>query len=131
MPVRGTGGAPMPFAGLRNASPRAAVLRGASLALALLPLFAVTARAHDVSYAHAEVRWFPARVEVALDEVRWFPARVEVALGVHQDDAAMALGVPVPEWFLEEHFLARAGPALADFLRRRFVRSEERRVGEE
>jgi hypothetical protein len=97
----------MPFAGLRNASPRAAVLRGASLALALLPLFAVTARAHDVSYAHAEVRWFP--------------ARVEVALGVHQDDAAMALGVPVPEWFLEEPFLARAGPALADFLRRRFV----------
>jgi hypothetical protein len=32
----------------------------------------------------------------------------------------MALGVPIPDWFLQDEFLARAGPALADSLRRRF-----------
>ena len=48
------------------------------------------------------------------------PARVDVALTVHQDDAALALAVPMPEWFLKDEFLARAGGTLADSLRRRF-----------
>jgi HupE/UreJ protein len=82
--------------------------------LAALLLSAAPVRAHDVSYAHAEVRWLPARVEVALT--------------VHPDDAAMALGVPMPEWFLEDAFLARAGPALADSLRRRFELRADGRV---
>lgn len=69
-------------------------------------LAAVPARAHDVSYAHAEVHWFPTRVEVSLT--------------VHPDDAAVVLAVPMPEWFLQDEFLRRAGPALADSLRRRF-----------
>ena len=83
-------------------------------ALLLLTTGAVGARAHDVSYAHAEVHWLPARVEVELT--------------VHQDDAAMALGVPMPEWFLEDAFLSRAGPALADSLRRRFEMRADGRV---
>ena len=74
--------------------------------LALLLLAAAPVRAHDLSYAHAEVHWRANRVDVELT--------------VHPDDAAMALNVPMPEWFLDAAFLARAGPALADSLRRRF-----------
>ena len=84
---------------------RAAV--AATAALTLLLHATAVVRAHDVSYAHAEVHWLPARIEVALT--------------VHPDDAAMALGVPLPEWFADDAFLARAAPALADSLRRRFV----------
>jgi hydrogenase/urease accessory protein HupE len=64
------------------------------------------ARAHDVSYAHLELAWTDASVRAALT--------------VHQDDAALILRVPMPEWFLEREFLARAGPALADSLARRW-----------
>ena len=53
--------------------------------------------------------------------MHWYPDHVAVALTVHPDDAAVALGVPMPEWFVDDAFLARAGPALADSLRRRFV----------
>lgn len=76
------------------------------LALFVWPLIARPARAHDVSYAHAEIRWEGTQVTVALT--------------VHPDDAALVLGVPMPEWFEQDGFLARAGPALADTLRRRF-----------
>jgi hypothetical protein len=89
-------------------------LRSISLAALLLLVVAVPAWAHVVSYAHAEVRWLPARVEVALT--------------VHPDDAATALGVPMPEWFSEDAFLARAAPALADSLRRRFELRADGRV---
>lgn len=88
--------------------------RGLAALLATLLLAAAPARAHDVSYAHAEVRWLPNRVEVSLT--------------VHQDDAAMVLAVPMPDWFLEDAFLARAGPALADSLRRRFSLRADGRV---
>ncbi len=67
---------------------------------------ASAAHAHDVSYAHAQVQWGATQVTVSLT--------------VHPDDAAMVLGVPMPEWFQKDEFLARAGPALADSLRRRF-----------
>jgi hypothetical protein len=76
------------------------------LACALL-LAGPRADAHDVSYAHVELR-FTAN-------------RLEGSLTVHPDDAAMALGVPMPEWFRRPEFLARAGPALSDSLRRRLV----------
>jgi len=87
---------------MRDGRPAAARVPGARRLpgplAALLLLSALPARAHDVSYAHAEVRWLATRIEVALT--------------VHQDDAAMALGVPMPEWFLQDAFLSRAGPAL-------------------
>ena len=65
------------------------------------------AHAHDVSYAHVELRFAAGRLEGSLT--------------VHPDDAAMTLSVPMPEWFRREDFLARAGPALSDSLRRRLV----------
>jgi len=65
------------------------------------------AHAHDVSYAHVELRFTGARLEGSLT--------------VHPDDAAMTLAVPMPEWFRKADFLARAGPALSDSLRRRLV----------
>lgn len=70
--------------------------------------------AHDVSYAHAEVHWLAGRVEVSLT--------------VHAEDAGMALGVPMPEWFSRQEFLDRAGPSLADSLRRRFGLRADGRV---
>ena len=76
------------------------------LACALL-LAGPRADAHDVSYAHVELR-FTAN-------------RLEGSLTVHPDDAAMALAVPMPEWFRKADFLARAGPALSDSLSRRLV----------
>jgi hypothetical protein len=103
---------------MRDGRPAAARLPGVRRLFgplaAVLLLAGVSARAHDVSYAHAEVRWLPNRIEVALT--------------VHQDDAAAALGVPMPEWFLEDAFLSRAGPALADSLRRRFALRADGRV---
>jgi hypothetical protein len=80
--------------------------RGLLFACALM-LAAQRARAHDVSYAHVELR-FTAN-------------RLEGSLTVHPDDAAMTLAVPMPEWFRKADFLARAGPALSDSLRRRLV----------
>jgi len=71
------------------------------------------AQAHDVSYAHVELRFDAGRLEGSLT--------------VHPDDAAMTLEVPIPEWFRREDFLARAGPALADSLRRRLVLSADGR----
>ena len=65
------------------------------------------ARAHDVSYAHLELRWSAAALEGSLT--------------VHPDDAAMVLEVPLPEWFRRPEFLERAGPALADSLQRRLA----------
>jgi hypothetical protein len=64
-----------------------AVLR--CIPLAALLLSTAPVRAHDVSYAHAEVRWLPARVEVTQT--------------VHQDDAAMALGIAATGgfWFVQ------------------------------
>ena len=82
--------------------------RGIARVLACTLLAAAPrAWAHDVSYAHVELRF-------AAD-------RLEGSLTVHPDDAAMTLEVPMPEWFRREDFLARAGPALADSLRRRLV----------
>ncbi len=80
------------------------LIRRASL---LAVLLAPAVRAHDVSYAHAELRWYPDHVDLALT--------------VHPDDAASAMAIPMPEWFRKPEFLVRAGPALADSLRRRFV----------
>jgi hypothetical protein len=85
---------------------RGARVRALLLAFALL-VAGARADAHDVSYAHVELR-FTAN-------------RLEGSLTVHPDDAAMALGVPMPEWFRRPEFLARAGPALSDSLRRRLV----------
>jgi len=82
---------------------RARGLLLAGLMLAVGP----RACAHDVSYAHVELRFAAGRLEGSLT--------------VHPDDAAMTLSVPMPEWFRREDFLARAGPALADSLRRRLV----------
>jgi len=65
------------------------------------------ASAHDVSYAHVELRWTAARLAGSLT--------------VHPDDAALVLEVPMPEWFRRQDFLDRAGPALADSLRGRFL----------
>ncbi len=77
------------------------------MALALACGIAATpASAHDVSYAHLELRWSEDRVGAELT--------------VHRDDAAMVLRVPVSEWFLEEAFVERAGPALAESLRTRW-----------
>jgi len=94
-------------------------VRSRSLAIAacMLALVSCPGRvsAHDVSYAHLEVRWSPSRLAGTLT--------------VHPDDAAMALAVPMPEWFRKPEFLARAGPALADSLRRRFeLRADGRAV---
>jgi len=87
----------------------------ASALAATLAGGAVPVAAHDVSYAHVEIRW----TERAL----------EGTLTVHPDDAAMALRVPVPDWFRREDFLARAGPALADSLARRLeLRADGRSV---
>ena len=72
------------------------------------------AHAHDVSYAHVELR-FAAN-------------RLEGSLTVHPDDAAMTLEVPMPEWFRRPDFLARAGPALSDSLRRRLVLKADART---
>jgi hypothetical protein len=80
--------------------------RALGLACALM-VCASRARAHDVSYAHVELRWTASRLDGTVT--------------VHPDDAAMALSVPMPEWFRDEAFLARAGPALADTLRRRLL----------
>jgi len=90
---------------LSRARPARAAARLA-LALALVT-GARRASAHDVSYAHIELRWSAGRVDGRLT--------------VHPDDAAMVLAVPEPAWFRREDFLARAGPALADSLRRRFA----------
>jgi len=79
---------------------------GLALACALL-VAAPGVRAHDVSYAHVELKWSAATLEGELT--------------VHPDDAAMVLEVPMPEWFRRPEFLERAGPALADSLRRRLV----------
>jgi len=87
--------------------------RGLALACALL-VMGPRAHAHDVSYAHLELRWSEGRIDGALT--------------VHPDDAAMVLAVPVPEWFRQPEFLARAGPALADSLRRRFALRADGRV---
>ena len=76
------------------------------LACALL-LAGARAGAHDVSYAHVELRFIANRLEGSLT--------------VHPDDAAMTLAVPMPEWFRKADFLERAGPALSDSLRRRLV----------
>ena len=86
---------------------RCASARVRGLAVACALLVAPPARAHDVSYAHVELRWTAGRLDGALT--------------VHPDDAAMVLMVPVPAWFRKEDFLARAGPALADSLRRRLL----------
>jgi hypothetical protein len=91
---------------MRRSSPGFARARGLALACALL-VTTTRARAHDVSYAHLELRWTAGRLDGALT--------------VHPDDAAMVLSVPMPEWFRQPEFLARAGPALADSLRRRFA----------
>jgi hypothetical protein len=80
--------------------------RGFLLACVLLAA-ASPAHAHDVSYAHVELRWTGGRLDGSLT--------------VHPDDAAMTLGVPIPDWFRREDFLDRAGPALADSLRHRLV----------
>ena len=90
------------------------MVRGAARLLAALVCATAPAHAHDVSYAHAEVHWFPGRVEASLT--------------VHQDDAAMVLAVPMPDWFLDDAFLVRTGPALADTLRRRFELRADGRV---
>jgi len=82
---------------------RARALLLACVLLAVAP----RARAHDVSYAHVELRVSATRLEGSLT--------------VHPDDAAMTLNVPMPEWFRRQDFLDRAGPALADSLRRRLV----------
>jgi hypothetical protein len=87
--------------------------RGLVLASALC-VAASGAHAHDVSYAHVELRWTAGHLEGAVT--------------VHPDDAAMVLGVPMPEWFRSETFLARAGPTLADSLRRRLVLRADGRV---
>ena len=81
-------------------------LRAPALAALMLGA-AVAASAHDVSYAHLEVRWRAARLDGALT--------------VHPDDASFVLMVPVPEWFRQPKFVARAGRVLADSLRRRFA----------
>jgi HupE/UreJ protein len=82
--------------------------RGRVLGFACALLLAsAPARAHDVSYAHVELRWTAARLEGSLT--------------VHPDDAALVLEVPMPEWFRRQDFLDRAGPALADSLRGRLV----------
>lgn len=60
-----------------------------------------------MSYAHAELHW---RAD-----------RVDVSLTVHAEDAGMVIGVPMPEWFAQPEFVTRAGPTLADSLRRRFT----------
>jgi len=80
--------------------------RGLALACALLTA-APRAHAHDVSYAHVELRFAATRLVGSVT--------------VHPDDAAMTLEVPLPEWFRRQDFLDRAGPALADSLRRRLV----------
>jgi hypothetical protein len=85
-----------------------AIARARALVFACALLAAAPrARAHDVSYAHVELRWTGGHLDGALT--------------VHPDDAAMVLDVPMPEWFRREDFLARAGPALADSLARRLV----------
>ncbi len=91
-----------------GSAPRAWVTRvlGVAATLFAISLLALPARAHDVSYAHLELRWAGERVDLSLT--------------VHPDDAALVLRVPMPEWFLEPEFLARAGPALADSLARRW-----------
>ena len=91
------------MAAAARSSPRA---RGLVLACALLAA-APRARAHDVSYAHVELRFAATRLVGSVT--------------VHPDDAAMTLEVPLPEWFRRQDFLDRAGPALADSLRRRLV----------
>lgn len=88
-------------------SRRGPTWRGRFLALALACGLAAThVSAHDVSYAHLELRWSDDRVRTALT--------------AHQDDAALVLRVPVPAWFLEAAFVERAGPALAESLRTRW-----------
>ena len=87
-------------------APRRSSAGALALCCALL-VAAPGARAHDVSYAHLELRWSAGALEGALT--------------VHPDDAAMVLEVPVPEWFRRPEFLERAGPALADSLRRRLA----------
>ena len=86
--------------------PRRSTACGLALACALFAA-APDVRAHDVSYAHVELKWSAATLEGELT--------------VHPDDAAMVLEVPMPEWFRRPEFLERAGPALADSLRRRLV----------
>ena len=80
---------------------------GALVLAGALLLAGPRAHAHDVSYAHVELR-FTAN-------------QIEGSLTVHPDDAAMTLEVPMPEWFRRPEFLARAAPALSDSLRRRLV----------
>ncbi len=92
-------------ASLPSAAPGLVLLSVAVLAIAT-SLLVLPARAHDVSYAHLELRWVGERVDASLT--------------VHQDDAAMLMRVPMPAWFLEREFLARAGSALADSLARRW-----------
>ena len=88
--------------------PAARRLRTAALALACaMGLAAPRAHAHDVSYAHVELRFAAGRLEGSLT--------------VHPDDAAMTLEVPMPEWFRRADFVERAGSALSDSLRRRLV----------
>ncbi|MEQ1833758.1 MAG: HupE/UreJ family protein [Candidatus Eisenbacteria bacterium] len=82
-------------------------LRAALLAAFFVLPAARVAQAHDVSYAHAELHWRSDRIDVSLT--------------VHAEDAGMVIGVPMPEWFSQPEFVARAGPTLADSLRRRFA----------
>ena len=75
------------------------------MCLALIA-WAPAAHAHDVSYAYARVTW---------------DARgADVQITVHKDDAALLLLVPNSDWFEQEEFAKRAGPVLADSVRRRF-----------
>jgi len=68
-------------------------------------------------------------VSYAYAKVRWVGRKVTVELTVHKDDAATLLLVPVSDWFEKPEFVARAGPVLADSVRRRFtIRADGHRV---
>ena len=102
--------------GALSAGPaRRAPWKAVGLAACLWLAGAARVLAHDVSYAHVELRWSGQRLEGTLT--------------VHPDDAATALAVPVPEWFRRPEFLERAAPALADSLARRLkLRADGRDV---
>ena len=61
-----------------------------------------TSAAHDTAYSYADLDW---RRD-----------RIVVALSVHRDDAAVALGLAVPESLMRAPFLAREAPRLGRLL---------------
>jgi hydrogenase/urease accessory protein HupE len=83
-----------------------------ALLLAMLALLAPSlARAHDVSYSYADLRWERTRVDLKLT--------------LHRDDAAPALGLAAPESLMAAPFLSRKAQRLFRFVTARVhVRGE-------